>query len=137
MDILYKVPADGFNALTVHCAVLSNVCSVWWSQQVISNQRPPNFIAVQTPVWKTWTGFYDDGLEYLSSVNTEVIFSHWILTAEGEAVPWLRRFVAGLSPRRPGFNPGVNPRGICGGQSGIGIGFLQVLRFSPVNFIPP
>jgi hypothetical protein len=37
-------------------------------------------------------------------------------------VPWLRRLVAGLPPRRPGFDPGVVPCGICGGQSGTGTG---------------
>jgi hypothetical protein len=30
----------------------------------------------------------------------------------------------------------VSTRGICGGQSGIGIGFPRVFRSSPVNFIP-
>jgi hypothetical protein len=31
----------------------------------------------------------------------------------------------------------VNPSGIYGGHSGTGTGFLRVLRFSPVNVIPP
>jgi hypothetical protein len=35
-------------------------------------------------------------------------------------VLWLKRLVAGLSPRRLGFSPGVNPCGICGGQSDSG-----------------
>jgi hypothetical protein len=38
------------------------------------------------------------------------------------AVPWLRRLVAGVPPRRPGFDPGVSPCGICGEQSGTGTG---------------
>jgi hypothetical protein len=31
----------------------------------------------------------------------------------------------------------VNPREICGGQSGTGTVFLRVIRFSPVNIVPP
>jgi hypothetical protein len=52
------------------------------------------------------------------------------------AVPWLRRLVAGVSPRRPGFDPRSSPCEIRGGQSGTGIGLSPSCRFSPVDFIP-
>jgi hypothetical protein len=38
-------------------------------------------------------------------------------------VPWLRLLVDGLSPRRPEFDHGVSPCGICVRQSGTGTGF--------------
>jgi hypothetical protein len=46
-----------------------------------------------------------------------------------KAVPWLRRLVAILSPRRSGFDPGVNPCGVFFPP--------RVLRFSRDNFISP
>ena len=53
------------------------------------------------------------------------------------AVLWLRRLVAGLSPRRPGFDPGSVHVGFVVNKVALGQGFLWVLRFLPVNFIPP
>jgi hypothetical protein len=52
-------------------------------------------------------------------------------------VPWLRRLVASLSPRRPGFDPGsVHVRFVVN-KVALGEVFPPVLRFSPINFIPP
>jgi hypothetical protein len=43
---------------------------------------------------------------------------------------------AGLPARRPSFDPGASPRGICGGQSGTAIDFPRLFCSSPVNYIP-
>jgi hypothetical protein len=51
-------------------------------------------------------------------------------------VPWLRRLVAGLSPRRPGLDPGSVYVRFVVDKVALGQVFPQVLRFSPVNFIP-
>jgi hypothetical protein len=53
------------------------------------------------------------------------------------AVPWLRRLVAGLSPRRSGFDPGSVHVEFVVDKVALGQVFPRVLRFSPVNFIPP
>jgi hypothetical protein len=54
----------------------------------------------------------------------------------GVAAPWLRRLVAGLSSRRPGFDPGSVHVGFMVDKLALGQVSPQVLRFSPVNFIP-
>jgi hypothetical protein len=51
--------------------------------------------------------------------------------------PWLRRLVACLSPRRLGFDPGSVHVGFVVDKVPLGQVFPRVLRFSPVNFIPP
>jgi hypothetical protein len=53
------------------------------------------------------------------------------------AVPWLRRLAAGLPPRRPGFDPVSIYVGFVVDKVALGQVFRRVLRFSPVNFIPP
>jgi hypothetical protein len=53
------------------------------------------------------------------------------------AVPWLRLLVAGLSPRKPEFDPGSVRVGFLVDKVALGQVFSRVLRFSPVNFIPP
>jgi hypothetical protein len=51
---------------------------------------------------------------------------------------WLRALVAGLSPRRPGFDLGPVHVGFVVDKVALGQVFPpQVLRFSPVSFIPP
>jgi hypothetical protein len=54
-----------------------------------------------------------------------------------KAVPWLRRLVAGLPPPRPGFDPGSVHVGFVVDKVALGQVFPRVLRFSPVNLIPP
>jgi hypothetical protein len=54
-----------------------------------------------------------------------------------KAVPWLRRLVAGLPPRRTGFDPGPVHVGFVVIKVALGQVLPRVLRFSPVNFIPP
>jgi hypothetical protein len=54
-----------------------------------------------------------------------------------KAVPWLKRLVAGLSPRRPGFDPGSVHVGFVVDKVALGQVFPGVLLFSSVNFIPP
>jgi hypothetical protein len=46
-----------------------------------------------------------------------------------QAVPWLRQLVTGLSPRRPGFNPGSVHVGFVVDKVALGQGFPQVLQF--------
>jgi hypothetical protein len=55
----------------------------------------------------------------------------------GRAVPRLRQLVAGLPSRRPGFNPGSVHVGFVVDKVALGQVFPRVLRFSPVNVIPP
>jgi hypothetical protein len=45
----------------------------------------------------------------------------------------LRRLVAGLSPRRPGFDPGSVHVGFVVAKVALGQVFVRVLRFSSVN----
>jgi hypothetical protein len=52
------------------------------------------------------------------------------------AVPWLRGLVAGLEPRRPGFDPCSVYLGFVVDNVALGHVFLGVLRYSPVKFIP-
>jgi hypothetical protein len=55
----------------------------------------------------------------------------------GAAVPWLRRLVAGISPRRPGFDSRSVHVGFVVDKVVLGQVFPRVLLFSPVNLIPP
>jgi len=54
-----------------------------------------------------------------------------------QALPWLRRSVASLSRRRPGFNSRPVPFGVYGGQNSTGRGFSPSTSVFPVSIIPP
>jgi hypothetical protein len=82
-------------------------------------------------------------LYYVASRNTAIMFDVKIAAIQmlsfnpWLAVPWLRSLVVGLSPRRPGFTPGSIHVGFVVDKVALGQVFLRVLRFSPVNIIPP
>jgi hypothetical protein len=61
----------------------------------------------------------------------KVVFPHF------GVVPWLRRLVPGYSPRRPGFAPRFVRVEFVADKRALGQAFNQVLRFIPVNIIPP
>jgi hypothetical protein len=63
-------------------------------------------------------------------------YSHFI-NKFSRIVPWLRRLVAGLSPQMHGFDPGSIHVGFVVDKVALGQVFPRVIRFSPVNFIPP
>jgi hypothetical protein len=60
-----------------------------------------------------------------------------VIVSSEHAVPWLRRSVAGISPRRPGFAPGLFRVEFVAEEVALGQVFLQALRVSPVSIIPP
>jgi hypothetical protein len=53
------------------------------------------------------------------------------------AVPWLRRLVTGLLPRRPGFAPGSVYMGFVVDEVALGQAFLPALWVFPVSITPP
>jgi hypothetical protein len=52
-------------------------------------------------------------------------------------VPWLRRFLAGLSPLRPRFEPDLVHVRFVVDKAALRQVLLRILRFSPVSVIPP
>jgi hypothetical protein len=64
------------------------------------------------------------------------IYLIMLLTAK-LVVPWLRRLVAGLSPRRTEFDPGSVHMGFVVDEVALGQVSPRVLRFYPVNLISP
>ena len=81
-----------------------------------------------------WCKHLDASLICIDFVNVVTILTH--VTQIIEAVPWLRRLVAGLSSRRPGFDPRSVHEGFMVEKVALRQVFVRVLRFYPVNFIP-
>jgi hypothetical protein len=67
-----------------------------------------------------------------------VMKAQWGSRGIAQAVPRLRLYVAGHSPRKTGFYPRSLHVGFVVGKVALGQVFPpRVLRFSPVSFIPP
>jgi hypothetical protein len=65
------------------------------------------------------------------------LLSYGFRANERQSTADFRRLVAGLPPQKPGFDPGSVHVGLVVYKVALGQVFPQVLRFSPVNFIPP
>jgi hypothetical protein len=73
-----------------------------------------------------------------NSLFSPLIFKLLKINHTFSVVSWLRRLVAGLSPRGSMFAPGpVHVSEICGRQSGTGTDFFPSSSVSPVVIFPP
>jgi hypothetical protein len=64
-------------------------------------------------------------------------FIYICFTGDSVGLPWLRRLVAGLSLRSPGFALGSIHVGFVVDKVTLGQVFLRVFRFFPVSIITP
>jgi hypothetical protein len=62
---------------------------------------------------------------------------HCFLTTSRVAAPWLRRLVAGISPRKSAFDPRPVHVEFAVDIVALGQGLPRVLRLSPVTITPP
>jgi hypothetical protein len=62
---------------------------------------------------------------------------HFFVSKNRKAIPCLKRLVAGFTPRRADSTPESVHVGFVVGKVALGHAFLRVLRFSPVNILPP
>jgi hypothetical protein len=106
--------------------------AVPWLRRLVAGLSPrrPGFAPVSVHV-----GFVDKvALGQVFSLRFSVMPCDYHSTV---AVPWLRRLVAGLSPRRSGFAPVSVHVGFVVDKVALGQVFLRVLRVSSVSIITP
>jgi hypothetical protein len=109
-----------------------------WTNQEFSSRLP--LMPTQSPIhWIPWV--LSPGVKRGRGVTltTHYHLAHNSRMSKGciGAVPWLRRLVSGHSPRGPGFAPGSIHVRFMVDKVALGQVFLWVLRFSPVDIIPP
>jgi hypothetical protein len=69
-------------------------------------------------------------LVIITFISEDSLFFTFNINSNLEAVPWLKRLVAGLSPRMPGFAPGSIHVGSVVDKVALG-------RFSPSTSVSP
>jgi hypothetical protein len=83
-----------------------------------------------------WLVFITETECVYCAVGTEPLNTIQVNLRLSRAVPWLRRLVGGLLPRRPRFDPrSIRVRSVD--KVALGMVFLRIFRFLPFSIIPP
>jgi hypothetical protein len=89
-----------YNVISANSFASSDyILEIYWNLKNVSS------ILLRINVAKVCAAFYCWNLRVVSKMCF-ISLLYFVIRCDAKAVPWLKRLVAGLSPRRPGFAPG-------------------------------
>jgi hypothetical protein len=135
-----KLLSDGISIIEVWAHTLCNMTGLFrWNRPLLFIGR--HNLLIPLPLMypdnnQTILGSYPaDSRLVSSSYDISFCFLLGWLQSTKAAVPYLRRLVADFPPPAARVRSHVRSCGVCGGQSGIGEGFLRVLRTGTISQI--